>query len=176
MTDLHTYHFMPLDVTIHDRAAFACGNEPLDRYIREQARKEREHHVAAVWVLTHTSTPASIIGYYTLSSYTIDVSELPPQMAKRAPRYSLYRATLLGRLAVDRRYQGHGHGKGLLLDALFRTWQQSFVVGSIAIVVDAKDDAAREFYERYGFERFAAHPLRLFLPMNTIKKLFDKLP
>jgi ribosomal protein S18 acetylase RimI-like enzyme len=79
---------------------------------------------------------------------------------------------LLGRLAVDQRHQGRGWGKVSLLDALRRGLQHRTQVAAMAVVVDAKDDAARVFYERYGFRRFLDNEYRLYLPMKTVEQLF----
>ena len=78
--------------------------------------------------------------------------------------------TLLGRLAVDRRYQGKGHGRFLLVDALFRSVRSE--VASFAVIVDAKDENARRFYERESFLPFPDQPMKLFRPMTDIAELF----
>ena len=114
----------------------------------------------------------SILGYYTLSSYGVDIGELPVDVAKKLPRYPLIPATLLGRLAVDRRYQGQGVGEFLLMDALHRSLVQSAEIAAAAVVVDAIDTGAVKFYEHFGFVRFPAMAGRLFLPMKAIAGLF----
>jgi len=80
-------------------------------------------------------------------------------------------ATLLARLAVDKNHRGKGIGEFLLVDALYRSLTHSREIGSVAVVVDAKDDGARNFYRRYGFIQFHDQPYRLFIPMGTIEKL-----
>ena len=114
----------------------------------------------------------SILGYYTLSSYGIDVGELPADVAKRLPRYPLIPATLLGRLAVDRRRQGQGIGEFLLLDALHRSLVQSAEIAAAAVVVDAIDAGAAKFYQHFGFVAFPSMAGRLFLPMKAAADLF----
>jgi GNAT superfamily N-acetyltransferase len=91
---------------------------------------------ATSFVLSPKRGASSILGYYTLSSYGIDVGELPADVVKKLPRYPLIPATLLGRLAVDRRYQGQGVGEFLLMDALHRALVQSAEIGTAAVVVD----------------------------------------
>ncbi|MSP02382.1 MAG: GNAT family N-acetyltransferase [Acetobacteraceae bacterium] len=113
----------------------------------------------------------SIAGYYTLSSTAIPTPELPPDFARKLPRYPLIPATLLGRLAVDRRHQGMRFGRFLLADALFRSVKSE--IASFAIVVEAKDDGARRFYVRESFLPFPDHPMRLFRPMADIAALFS---
>ena len=154
----------------HDRAAFSCGAEPLDRYFRERAGQEQRRNVASCFVLVDREAPA-IVGYYTLSASTVVASELPEAFAKRLPRYPNLPGILLGRLAVDARYQGQGFGRRLLVDALRRARDVTAQVGAIVVLVDAKDEAAARFYETFGFTRFEAEPLRLFLPIATIRGL-----
>ncbi|HLW78647.1 MAG TPA: GNAT family N-acetyltransferase [Terriglobia bacterium] len=157
----------------HDRASFSCGNASLDRYLKEQARQDLRRVCATTFVLTPERGSPSILGYYTLSSYGIDVGELPAEVAKKLPRYPLIPATLLGRLAVDRRYQGQGIGEYLLLDALYRALVQSAKIAAAAVVVDAIDAGAVKFYEHFGFVAFPSIASRLFLPMNTLGGLFN---
>src|SRR5713226_122017 len=92
----------------HNRAGFSCGNASLDRYLKEQAGQDFRRGCATSFVLAAKRGDTSILGYYTLSSYGIDVGELPVEAAKKLPRYPLIPATMLGRLGVDRRYQGQG--------------------------------------------------------------------
>ncbi len=152
----------------HNRAGFSCGVEPLDRYLRTQASQDARKHVAAPFVLARAD--GSLVGYYTLSSTSVPVQELPRELTRKLPRYPLIPATLLGRLAVDQRYRGQGHGRFLLADALCRSVKSE--IASFAVVVDAKDADARRFYERESFLAFPDQPLRLFRPMADIAALF----
>jgi GNAT superfamily N-acetyltransferase len=156
----------------HDRSNFSCGNASLDRYLKEQAGQDLRRGCATSFVLAPTRGDTSILGYYTLSSYGIDVGELPAEVAKKLPRYPLIPATLLGRLAVDRRYQGKGIGEFLLMDALHRALVQSAQIAAAAVVVDAIDAGAVKFYKHFGFVTFPAIAGRLFLPMKAIAELF----
>jgi len=156
----------------HNRSAFSSGSEPLDRYLQRQAGQEARRHVAVTFVLVDTERQV-LAGYYTLSATSIRLGDLPPEIAGKLPRYPLVPATLLGRLAIDTGYQGQGLGEFLLLDALHRSCTQSQVIAAMAVVVEAKDEPARSFYERYGFIRFPDQPYQLFLPMQTITRLFD---
>ncbi len=113
----------------------------------------------------------TIAGYYTLSSTSVQLGELPEQTVRKLPRYPLVPATLLGRLAVDRRHQGKGYGRFLLADALHRAVRSE--IASFAVIVDAKDDNARKFYERESFLPFREQPMKLFRPTADIKKLFE---
>ena len=156
----------------HDRKAFSCGVEPLDRYIREQAGQDARKRVAAPFVLCEGESN-TVAGYYTLSALSIDIGAWPEDVARQLPRYRVVPATLLGRLAVDKSLRGKGMGEHLLMDALRRALETSREVASVAVVVDAKNDAAVAFYRRYEFIPFADVPNRLFLPMGTIAQLFS---
>ena len=166
------FHFIvePLDKR-HDRAAFSCGIEPLDRYFKTQARQDVGKKAAAAFVTVDQET-SRVAGFYTLAATAVPLRDLPDVISKKLPRYPLVPATLLGRLAVDESYRGRKLGEFLLLDALRRSLDQSKQVGSTAVVVDAKNEAALSFYLKFGFIQFVDDPYRLFLPMSTIEKLF----
>lgn len=156
----------------HDRAAFACGKDPLDRYIRSQAGQAVAKNLAAVFILTPDGK--TIAGYYTLSSYTVKLDEIPEAIAKKLTRMAEIPATLLGRLARSLDVRSRGIGEILLVDALKRALQHSAHIASWAVVVDAKDEEAAEFYKRYGFIPFPSKPNRLSLPMSSISKMFPE--
>lgn len=153
----------------HDRTRFACGVEALDRYLRVQAGQDARKNMAAPFVLVLSD--GSIGGYYTLSATSVNPGELPESITRKLPRYPLIPATLLGRLAIDRRHHGKGYGRFLLADALYRSLRSE--VASFAVIVDAKDDDARKFYERESFLPFPDQPMKLFLPMASIEGLFQ---
>jgi len=163
-------HISPLEKA-HERKSFDCGREDLNRYLREQARQDAEKRVAAPFVLTQPDDP-EVLGFYTLSSSIIPVDELPPELMKRLPRYGQLPVTLLGRLAVDCRARGLGVGEFLLVDALRRSLEAAQQIAAMAVVVDAKDERAESFYRDFDFPPFQRTPLRLFLPMAQIAKLF----
>ena len=163
-------HVRPLEKT-HDRNSFDCGNEDLNRYLREQARQDAKKRVAASFVFTQPGSPA-VLGFYTLSASIIPVDELPPDLMKRLPRYGQLPVTLLGRLAVDRSLGGQGVGEFLLVDALRRSLEAAQQIAAMAVIVDAKNEQAESFYRYFDFQPFQQTPLRLFLPMGQIAKLF----
>jgi GNAT superfamily N-acetyltransferase len=165
------YRFEPL-TRQHDRAGFRCVSAPLNTYLQQIARKDAERHVAAVFVMVDDAAPATIVGYYTLSAFAVDVAELPEAMQKKLPRYPRLPATLLGRLARDERFPGTG--SLLLIDALARAHQKAAEIASLAVSADAKDDAALAFYRKFGFARLGSDPNRVFLPMGTIAELVRK--
>ena len=121
-------------------------------------------------VFVLTSDGKSIVGFYTLSQYAIELDVIPEKIARRLPKYRHDPATLLGRLAVSAAFRGQGLGELLLLDALKRSLQGSRQLASVAVIVDAKDDSAVGFYKKYGFLALPKVANRLFLPMATIEK------
>ncbi len=156
----------------HDRASFSCGDEALDRYLRERASQDARNHVAAIFVSVHET--GKISGFYTLSGHAIDINDLPEEISRKAPRYPKLPATLIGGLAVDRSAQGEGVGRLLLLDALCRSLEGSRKIASFAVVIDAKNEDAEAFYRHFGFARLTTSASRLFLSMRTIEGLFVK--
>jgi GNAT superfamily N-acetyltransferase len=156
----------------HKRADFSCGDASLDGYLKQQAGQDLRRACATPFVLVPERGGTLILGYYTLSSYGIDIGELPADLAKKLPRYPVIPATLLGRLAVDHRYQGQGIGAFLLVDALRRALLQSAEIAAAAVVVEAIDTTAAKFYQHFGFLPFPSTEGRLFLPMKTVAELF----
>lgn len=159
----------PLDRQ-HDRAAFHCGAEALDRYLKQQARQDADKRVAAPFVAVRPPD-TRVLGYYTLSASVLTLADLPDDLARKLPRYPQLPVTLLGRLAVDQSTSGQGLGEHLLLDALRRSLAHADQIAAMAVVVDARDEAAAAFYRHYGFTTLQAQPNRLFVPMRLVAQL-----
>ncbi|MBS0314348.1 MAG: GNAT family N-acetyltransferase [Proteobacteria bacterium] len=155
----------------HDRKSFDCGNEALNRYLRDQARQDAEKRVAAPFVFTQPGNP-KVLGFYTLSSSIIVMDELPAALMKRLPRYGQLPVTLLGRLAVDGTARGQGLGEFMLVDALRRSLEASQQIAAMALIVEAKNEQAESFYRHFDFQPFQQTPMRLFLSMAEIAKMF----
>lgn len=170
MTVSGRFRFEPLGKR-HNREAFSCGVEALDRYFREQAGQDRDRLVAAVWVL-HDADDERVVGFYTLSMNRVALESVPDDLRRKLTRYPDQPVALLGRLAVDKQSRGQGFGEKLLMDALRRAHASTAQVAAVAVIVDAKDDTARAFYEGYGFSRLLDNEFRLFLPMGTIARTF----
>jgi GNAT superfamily N-acetyltransferase len=154
----------------HRRAAFHCGVEELDRYLREQAGQDQRRHLSSVYILNDTEKQI-VAGHSTLSATSIRFVDVPEPFRRRLPRYAELPATLIGRLAADQGYQGQGFGRPLLPDALHRALRSSGEVAAMAVVVDPIDDAARQFSVRHDFRPHEGGETRLFLPMDTAAKL-----
>lgn len=166
-------YFIELLGKQRNKQDFSCGIEALDRYFSHQSGQEARRHVAVTFVLVD-DTSKTIAGFYTLSSTSIEAGELPHELANKLPKYPILPATLLARLAVDKRCQGKKLGELLLVDAMKRSLKVSYEIGSIAMVVDAKDENAIAFYKKYGFIQFTAYSNKLFLPMAMIKNIWEK--
>lgn len=172
MTDARSeiqYRTEPLS-SHHNRTDFACGVEPLDRYLQRQAGQDVSKRAAAVFILTPDGE--TIAGYYNLSAHAVNLADLPNSFTRRLPRYPIVPATLLGRLAVSLNFRKQGIGELLLLDAFRRVLVSTREIASALIVVDAKDENARNFYLRHHFSPLPNQPNRLFYPVRSIEKLF----
>ncbi len=154
----------------HDRAAFDCGADALDRYLKQQARQDAEKRVAAPFVAVRLPD-TRVLGFYTLSASVLTLADLPNELARKLPRYPQLPVTLLGRLAVDQSTKGQGLGEHLLLDALQRSLAHADQIAAMAVVVDAKDESAVSFYRHYGFLTLQAQPSRLFVTMRLVAQL-----
>ncbi|WP_019503031.1 N-acetyltransferase [Pseudanabaena sp. PCC 6802] len=164
----------PLDSRRHNRSDFSCGKGSLDNYIRKQASQDLKRRSATVFVLIDDPDP-DVLAYYTLSAYTINITVLDEAFAKHLPRYPQLPATLLGRLAVDRKQKGKRFGELMLVDALRKALHASTQVASLAAIAEAIDEDAVSFYIKYGFQQFQQNPMKLYLPMKSIAELFQTL-
>ena len=127
--------------------------------------------MSVCYVLTADADPSTIIGYYTLSNLSVELTGLPSKLRKSLPKYPRIPATLIGRLAVSSEHTRQGFGEHLLLDALKRAYDARRVIGSALVVVDVKDEPATSFYTQYDFQRTKSDPMRLYILMGTIAKL-----
>lgn len=160
----------PLDRRRHDRAGFDCGVTALNTYLQRQAVQDMEKRAAVVYVAVFE--PPVIVGFYTLSQFSVELAQLPETVAKSLARYPVVSATLLGRLAVSSALKGQRLGEILLYDALGRSLAQSSYIASAGVVVDAKDEHAAAFYKKYGFSSVLGNENRLILHMRDIQKMF----
>jgi ribosomal protein S18 acetylase RimI-like enzyme len=166
MTDFQNLVIEPLDLT-YDRSGFRCGVEALDRYLKKQAKQDIKRRISRVFVATKPDNPKVVIGYYTLSTLSIELNQLPEKLARKLPKHPVP-AALIGRLAISNAAQGQGVGKLLLADAIKRTLAVSDQIAIYTMVVDAINDSAIEFYEQFGFTRLSDDSPRLFLPLKSI--------
>jgi GNAT superfamily N-acetyltransferase len=149
----------------HDRKTFDCGAPALNEYLKQYALQNQKKDAARTYVATRGNR---IVGYYTLAYGSVDCDEAPPSVQAGLAKYPIP-IILLARLAVDFTERGQGLGAWMLKDALFRTLQAAEIAGLQAMLIHAKDDAAKAFYERFGFEPSPTAPYHLFLRISDIK-------
>jgi GNAT superfamily N-acetyltransferase len=153
----------------HDRTGFDCGRPSLNDWLQHRASQFEKRDLARCYVARRENEPR-VLGYYTLSNHRVSFESLPDDEAKGLPRLDIP-VMLLGKLAVDQSVQGQGLGGLLLVDALRRVVPIAEQVGIRAVEVDALDEAARQFYLKYGFVPLRDDPLHLYLPMQVVRKL-----
>ncbi len=150
----------------HDRKSFDCGEHSLNQNLHCYASQDIRRRVNRVFVASSADAPQQVTGYYSLSAGSLDAADLPEALGHRLPKYPVP-VVLLGRLAVAESHQGQGLGSILLADALQRIAQASQVMAVYAVVVDALNDRAAEFYQQFGFVPLPSQALKLFLPMDS---------
>jgi len=162
--------FEPLDPVRHDRAAFDCGLSALNTYLTRYANQDQKRRLTRAYVLADGKR---IVGFYTLSAHSVCRDKLPQNT--HLGGYGDLPFLLLDRLAVDQQYQGKGFGDVLIFHALKSTLAAAQHVGILGLIVDAKNENAVSFYEKFGFLRLIASPKRLVLPFAVIQNLLRQL-
>ena len=145
---------------------FDCGYEDLNRYISRFALNNQSAGSAQTYVAIAGNT---VVGYYSLAVGAVAHTQAPPRMAKGLARHPVP-VMLLARLAVDGEIKGQGLGAALLRDALARTLQEADIAGIRAVIVHAKDDAARRFYEHFDFDPSPTDTYHLYLLIKDLRK------
>ncbi len=153
----------------HDRSGFDCEQESLNQYLQQIARQHISKGLSRTFVLVDKSEPQVIIGFFTLTLCEVLCSQLPPELAKKYP--SKVPGVKLARLAVDKLWQRQGIGEILMIDAMKKALALSDYAGGIGLFVDALNDSAKTYYERYGFVSLVDRPREMFLPFSTIRQL-----
>ncbi len=153
----------------HNKKNFSCGYDMLDNYIQRQANQDVKRDLSACFVLCELGQ-TDLIGYYTLSSGSINRDDFPENLARKLPpSYQNLPTILLGRLAIDNNYKGNGLGEFILMDAMNRCIEISINLGTLAIIVDPIDEMAVAFYTKYGFIKLPGTG-KMFIPIKTIKE------
>lgn len=154
----------------HVRTLFACGNPALDEYLKQYARQNDAKNLSKTFVAADSTR--RVFGYYSVNASRIEFDELPTDLNQRLPHYPAP-AALIARLAVDATLAGQGLGARLLVDALQRISNAAKELAVKVIVVDALDDKARGFYQHFGFVELPGQELKLFVPIETVNRLFS---
>ncbi len=155
---------VPLEAR-HHVADFDCGVPALNTYLQKFALQNQRNQSARTYVATRGER---VVGYYTLAAGSARREETPARVAKGLAAHPVP-VILLARLAVDITEKGKGMGAGLLKDALLRATAAADIIGWRAVMVHAKDESAKAFYQRFSFEPSASDPFRLFLLMKDIR-------
>jgi predicted N-acetyltransferase YhbS len=157
----------------HDCEGFDCGRALLNVWLRRYAFQNQRAHAVRTYVVCRKGE-RDVLGYYSLAVGAVDHAASPARVRKGLARHPIP-VMVLARLAVDVRHQGKGIGRGLLKDAVLRTLQAAEIAGIRAIFVHAKDELARAFYERFGFEPSPIHPLQLMLLIKDCGKCIKEI-
>lgn len=150
----------------HDREPFACGVPVLDDWLKKRALKNEAAGASRTYVICADTT---VVGYYSLAAGGMARSDAPPSLRRNMP--DPIPAMVLGRLAVDRRYQSRGLGRALLRDAVLRVLRAADIAGITAILVHAISEEAKRFYLARGFVEFPGEPMTLCLPLETARQV-----
>ncbi len=151
----------------HDRKRFDCGVPDLNEYLSRYARQNHESGGAKTFVAVSPAEPARVLGFYSISPGSIEFARVPANLTRKLGRYDVP-VFRLGRLAVDRSMQGQGLGGDLLLASGERALAVASQVGGVALAIDAKDDKAARWYERFGALPLLDDPLKLILPLGVV--------
>lgn len=169
----------PFDPTKHDRTAFSCGIEQVDNFFKKTANKLEKADNSRVYVMT--APHGSVIGFYALNAHAVDYMDLPEKYARARPAHGSIPAAFLSMIGVDQRYASQGFGGDLLVDALMRIARTSEDIGIAVVILDVLDDGnvdlvtrRKALYVKYGFQPLPSNPLRMFLPVATIRRLFEE--
>lgn len=151
----------------HDRKGFDCGSPALNEYLDRYARQNHESGGAKTFVAVLPTEPTRVLGFYSISPSSIEFARVPAALTSKLGRYDVP-VFRLGRLAIDRAMQGQGLGGDLLLAAGERALAVAVEVGGVALAIDAKDEKAAKWYERFGALGLLDDPLKLILPLGII--------
>jgi ribosomal protein S18 acetylase RimI-like enzyme len=170
------FEIQPFDPKVHDRAAFSCGVPQIDNYLKLTAKKGSKADVVRVWVVIDAKN--QIVGFYGINMHAVDVKEMPPTYAKKAMKHGLLPAAFIAMIGVDENQQGNGIGSALVADALSRIARASEDIGTCVVMLDVFDDGddaavamRKSYYESFGFIPLPDQPLRLFMPVATVRQL-----
>jgi len=153
----------------HAVEAFDCGREALNLFLRKHALQNQRSGGSQTYV---GLTDEVVIGYYALAVGSVEQEHAPERVRKGLAKHSIP-IMLLARLAVDQKWQKQGVGAALLKDAILRTLQAAYIAGIRALVVHAKDESARKFYERFDFLPSPSDPLHLFMLLKDVRNIIS---
>jgi ribosomal protein S18 acetylase RimI-like enzyme len=175
-TDDAPHIIEPFDPEKHDRTAFSCGIEQVDNYFQKTANKLAKAGNVRLYVMV--APDGTVIGFYSINAHAVDYAELPNRFARTRPAHGSIPAAYISMIGRDQRFRGGGYGSDLLVDALRRIAQAAEAVGIAVVMLDVLDCGDPErvarrkaLYEGFGFTPLASNPLRMFLPVATVRAL-----
>jgi ribosomal protein S18 acetylase RimI-like enzyme len=168
----------PFDPARHDRGGFSCGINQVDNYFRKTGNKLAQADNVRLYVMV--AADGALIGFYAINAHAVDYRDLPKKFARTHPAHGSIPAAYISMIGRDRRYGGRGFGGDLLVDALRRIERASAELGIAVVMLDVMDCGDPErvlrrkaLYESYGFLPLPSNPLRLFLPIKTVRELIS---
>lgn len=164
------YLIEPFEKSRHRRDAFDCGDTEINAYLRKQLSQDMRRNATVGYVLV-CPPGRDVLGFYTLSGFSIAIGELSAELQSKMPHYPQLPALMLGRMGVSTELGGQGAGAALVFDAMTKAWELSHQAGFVGLRVQAKSPALGEYYFRLGFEYLGSSATELFIPMSTIRKL-----
>jgi len=173
------YRIERFDPARHDRGTFSYGVDRIDNFFRKTANKLARAGNVRIFVMVDGD--GQVVGFYALNAHAVDYRDLPARFARSRPAHGSIPAAFLSMIAVDRRQAGKGLGGDLLVDALLRVTRVADELGIALVMLDILDDGdqtavqrRKALYERYGFAPLTSDPLRMVLPVATIRTLVDE--
>jgi ribosomal protein S18 acetylase RimI-like enzyme len=166
----------PLDPDKHDRTTFSCGVEQVNNYFQKTANKLAKADNVRVFVMV--APDGSLIGFYSINAHAVAYGDLPTRYARTRPSHGKIPAAYISMIGRDQRFKGKRYGADLLVDALRRIAAAADSIGISVVMLDVLDCGDTErvarrkaMYESFGFQPLASQPLRMFLPIATVRAL-----
>lgn len=177
--DAKTFIIEPFDPDTHDRTAFSCGVEQVDNYFQKTANKLARADNVRLYVMTDLS--GSLIGFYSINAHSVHYGELPKKFERTRPSHGNIPAAYISMIGRDQKFRGGGYGSNLLVDALRRIVQAADALGIAVVMLDVLDCGnpdhvadRKALYEGFGFIPLPSNPLRLFMPITTVRTLLTE--
>lgn len=166
----------PFDPKKHDRTAFSCGMAQVDNYFKKTANKLAK--AGNIQLRVMTGATGTLIGFYAINAHAVDYTDLPKKYARTRPGHGSIPAAYISMIGVNERFQGKGHGGQLLMDALVRITMAAEQIGVAVVMLDVLDcgdpnrtERRKKLYQGYGFLPLQTNRLRLFMPIETVRRL-----
>lgn len=166
----------PFDPARHDREGFSCGIPAVDNYFRKAANKLAKADNIRLYVMV--APDGAVIGFYSINAHAVGYEDLPSSYARTRSAHGSIPAAFIAMIDRDQRYRNQGFGSDLLVDALTRIARASDAIGISVVMLDVFDWGDPErvrrrkaLYEGFGFNPLPSRPLRLFLPIATVRRL-----